>query len=147
VTSTSSSPRRRWAQARRRWPVAVGLALLATTGCAGATSDDAARAADAFVADRREDPARACGLLAPPTRANLVDEQGGPCAEALAAMALPSAGRRVGVEVAGHTARVRYASDTLFLALFDDGWKVLAAGCERRSDDDAVPYDCDVEGG
>ena len=57
------------------------------------------------------------------------------------------AGAGSSVTVAGHSAQVRYADDTVFLARFDDGWRVTAAGCERVSSDDAVPYDCVVDGG
>ena len=38
------------------------------------------------------------------------------------------------------------AQETVFLALFDDGWRVTAAGCTRLAGP-AEPYDCDVEGG
>ena len=56
-------------------------------------------------------------------------------------------GRGTGlVVVAGHSAQVRYSGDTVFLARFDDGWRVTAAGCRRVSTDPAVPYDCAVDG-
>ena len=48
--------------------------------------------------------------------------------------------------VAGHSAQVRYAQETVFLSLFDDGWRVTAAGCSRTSTDPSVPYDCTVGG-
>ena len=70
-----------------------------------------------------------------------------PCAQALAEAGLAPAGEGSSVTVAGHSAQVRYADDTVFLARFDDGWRVTAAGCERVSSDDAVPYDCVVDGG
>jgi hypothetical protein len=35
-------------------------------------------------------------------------------------------------------------ADTVFLAEFPDGWKVVAAACTPR---DRLPYDCQVEGG
>jgi hypothetical protein len=49
------------------------------------------------------------------------------------------------VDVHGRQARVRLAGDTLFLARFDAGWKVVAAGCEPQPDEQ--PYDCMVKGG
>ena len=48
------------------------------------------------------------------------------------------------VEVWGDSAQVRFAGDTLFLARFDDGWHVRAAGCQPQAAD--VPYSCQVEG-
>ena len=79
--------------------------------------------------------------------ARAVEEDGTPCAQALAEAGLAPAGAGGSVTVAGHSAQVRYADDTVFLARFDDGWRVTAAGCERVSSDDAVPYDCVVDGG
>ena len=32
------------------------------------------------------------------------------------------------------------SGDTIFLALFDEGWRVTAAGCERASTDPQEPY-------
>ena len=91
------------------------------------------------------DPAAACALLAPRTRES-VEQDGAPCAQALGDEDLPAPGRRTAVTVAGHSAQVRYAGETVFLSLFDDGWRVTAAGCSRTSPDPAVPYDCAVEG-
>lgn len=126
---------------------AVPLLALTLAGCgADVERAEAARAADAFSAAATADPGAACGLLAPRTLATL-EEDGTPCAQALAEAGLAPAGARGPVSVAGHSAQVRYADDTVFLARFDDGWRVTAAGCERVSTDDAVPYDCSVDGG
>ncbi|WP_377644888.1 hypothetical protein [Oryzobacter terrae] len=146
----------RWATGSRRRPpgrraaacatgVLVGLGML--TGCAATTtSRDAADAASDFVTALSRDPSAACALLAPGTRQALEDDAGTDCSTALSDSGLPEAGRRQAATLAGHAAQVRFAGDTVFLALFDDGWKVVAAGCERNSDDPAVPYDCAVEG-
>jgi hypothetical protein len=48
------------------------------------------------------------------------------------------------VSVWGDNAQARLADGALFLAEFDTGWQVTAAGCTFVSDE--VPYDCDVEG-
>lgn len=147
---TTSLPRRRPAHPARRGPLSVasaGALVLLLTACAAAAEDDAARAADAFAADLRDDPGAACDLLAPRTRADLEDRQGSGCSEALPAAGLRDPGRRVDVTVAGQSAMVRFGGDTVFLARFHDGWRVVAAGCERRSTDSADPYDCAVEGG
>ena len=66
--------------------------------------------------------------------------------QALPEADLPPQSERGTVSVAGHSAQVRYARETVFLSLFDDGWRVTAAGCSRTSSDQAVPYDCTVEG-
>ena len=39
---------------------------------------------------------------------------------------------------------MRLDKDTLFLARFDQGWRVTAAGCTPHGD---LPYDCTVKGG
>jgi hypothetical protein len=41
-------------------------------------------------------------------------------------------------------AQVRLDDDTVFLAAFPGGWRVVAAGCRPRGE--AEPYDCAVEG-
>ena len=50
------------------------------------------------------------------------------------------------VAVAGHAAQVVSDGQAIFLARFDQGWLVTAAGCERESDDQATPYLCAVKG-
>ena len=127
--------------------LAVGLPVaLVLGGCGGAIErQDAAATADVFVADVTADPAAACALLAPRTRES-VEQDGTPCVQALPEADIPAPGARGTVSVAGHSAQVRYARETVFLSLFDDGWRVTAAGCTRGSSDQAVPYDCTVEG-
>lgn len=126
--------------------LAVAIAVGALAGCADVERAAVTEAADAFAADLREDPAAACGLLAPSTLEKLEEEAGSGCPEALPGSGLSDPGERLGVSVAGHSAQARFAQDTVFLALFADGWKVVAAGCERGSSEAADPYDCDVDG-
>ena len=140
--------RRRRAPVRTTSLLAVGLAAaLMLVGC-GADGErrQAAEVADTFTADVSADPQAACGLLAPRT-VQSVEQDGQPCARALVQDDLPTPRGHTSVTVAGHSAQVRYAGETVFLALFDDGWRVTAAGCSRPSPDPAVPYDCTVEGG
>ena len=47
-------------------------------------------------------------------------------------------------DVYGNQARAVLSSDTLFLSHFTSGWKVVAAGCEPRSEE---PYECRIKGG
>jgi hypothetical protein len=126
----------------------MGLAVaLWLSGCgADVERQQAGTVADAFAAGVSEDPQAACALLAPRTKQSL-EKDGEPCARALTKEDLPTPGKRAGVNVAGHSAQVRYAEDTVFLSLFDDGWRVTAAGCARTSPDQAVPYDCSVQAG
>lgn len=127
--------------------VVVALVALALGGCgAGVERTEAGRTADAFTRAGGDDTLTACDRLAPRTL-EVLEQEGTPCRQALAEAGLPDAGERLEVTVAGHSAQVRYAQDTVFLALFDDGWRVTAAGCRRDSPDPAVPYDCAVDGG
>jgi hypothetical protein len=127
--------------------VAVVLGAVLVAGCgAPVEGAQAAQVADAFTDAETTDPSAACARLAPETVKTL-EKDGGSCEQALADAGLPAAGKRRAVEVAGHSAQVRYTGDTVFLARFDDGWRVTAAGCERESDDPSEPYDCAVDGG
>jgi hypothetical protein len=80
--------------------------------------------------------------LAPETRRELEQAERSPCEEALAGIDLPALHETVVTERFGHHAQVRFDADTAFLAEYDDGWKVIAAGCTAR---DPLPYDCVIE--
>jgi hypothetical protein len=56
---------------------------------------------------------------------------------------LPAAGEVTGTDVYGQWAQVRLTGDTVFLAVFPDGWRVVAAGCTPRPE---RPYDCVLKG-
>jgi hypothetical protein len=126
---------------------AVGTVVAVGTGCSGqgrAESDAAAQAALDFGAAVEADPAEACSLLAPATREELESSEG-PCVTAIADAGLPGGhGPAESVDVYGKDALVKTGSDALFLALFDDGWRVTAAGCTPVADG---PYDCTLEAG
>lgn len=125
--------------------LAAGAALLALVGCAAAPNQTAAAdAAERFLASAAADPATACALLAPGTL-ETVEEEGRPCPAVLAGEGFARASAPAVVVVAGHSAQVRFGEQAVFLALFDDGWKVIAAGCRRTASDPAVPWDCAVE--
>jgi hypothetical protein len=118
-------------------------------GCGSPEAAAAAAAASQFIGLVRADPGAACELLAPRTREKATEEGDGDCAEGLRSAGLPAVsmdGSNLAPEIAGHTARVTTGGQTVFLSLFDDGWKVLAAGCTRSSGDQATPYECAVEG-
>lgn len=112
------------------------VALLA--GC-GADAEQQG-AADVALAFAQASPQQACLLLAPQTARTLGD-----CVTGLTAADLPGGTTVTGATVAGLSAQVRLDSQVLFLAKFEDGWKVTAAGCARDDPDPAVPYDCEVE--
>jgi hypothetical protein len=120
--------------------------LLTLTACAGQGSVEdgpAARTAERFAQSVATDTATACDLLAPQTRSELESEGGG-CAEALPQRDVPEeAGSVREVKVYGKDAVAYLERDTVFLARFDDGWRVTAAGC---TPDGERPYDCDVKG-
>ncbi len=128
-------------------PIAAGLlALVALSACASPEADGVAAAATRFAAFSATAPDKACLLLAPGTRRELEDSSKSRCGKALPEQKLPGSARITAVDVAGDSARVVTASQTLFLARFDAGWKVTAAGCKQVTADDAKPYTCLVKG-
>jgi hypothetical protein len=133
---------------RRRSLLPVLLALTVVTAAGCASVDDRGQAA-ADVAARfmsavgGRDGAAACALLAPDTAEAVSDSGEKPCAEALLDEQLPAAGTVTGTDVYGQWAQVRLTGDTMFLAVFPEGWRVVAAGCTPRPE---RPYDCVLEG-
>ena len=91
-----------------------------------------------------KDGATACALLAPATRSAVAQAAQMPCAEGLLAEHLPSPGAVRSTAVYGDQAQVRLVGDTVFVAAFQQGWRVVAAGCKPRPD---RPYECAVEAG
>ncbi|MET9594197.1 hypothetical protein ABZY45_25205 [Streptomyces sp. NPDC006516] len=91
-----------------------------------------------------DDRAALCAALAPETRSKVEDSEKKPCLDAIDAQDLPAGGPVRSVDVYGRQARAVLRSDTLFLSRFQDGWKIVAAGCVPRS---GRPYQCSVEGG
>ena len=119
------------------------LVLLAGCSPAGDRADAAADVATRLLtAVEAQDGGAACAVLAPGTVEEL-EADGRPCAEAILEEDLPGPGRLAGADVYGQWAQVRLDGDTLFLAVFPGGWRVVAAGCTPRAD---RPYDCRVTG-
>jgi hypothetical protein len=119
--------------------LATGVLLLA--GCASAHEPAVERVAATFE-DPGADPAERCDLLAPATRAALEQDEAAPCAEAIEDLSLDGGAVR-SVEIWGRDAQVRLADDTVFLAQFDGGWRVVAAVCTPQPE---APYECEVDG-
>ncbi|BCJ55122.1 hypothetical protein Asp14428_65970 [Actinoplanes sp. NBRC 14428] len=119
--------------------------LLGLAGC-GSVGGEAASAVAVrlLTAVASDDGATACATLAPQTRAELEESAGQPCDRAILDEDLPAPGTVTGTDVYGQWAQVRLTGDTLFLATFPDGWRVVAAGCTPRG---SRPYDCAVQGG
>lgn len=127
----------------------AAVCLLTLAGCSLADEQmGAADAAATFLTTAVHDPTAGCALLAPATRDELTDDGDGDCAAALTDAGLREGALAFGdVAVDGHTARVQIDEGAVFLALFDDGWRVTAAGCTRSGTDLSQPYDCAVTGG
>ena len=122
----------------------IGLAL-AGCGSAGERRSDVESTAAGFERLlRTDDPNGLCAELAPETRSELEQNEKASCAKAIAAQDIPLGGTTHRVDVYGRQARVVLDSDTLFLSLFRDGWKVVAAGCTPRP---GQPYQCTIKGG
>jgi len=128
----------------------IGLLALAVVtalaGCGGPGGrEDAAAAVAVRLLDAVDqgDGADACAILAPETLADLEQSADQPCAEAILDEDLPAPGRVTNTNVYGQWAQVRLDDDTVFLAVFPGGWRVVAAGCRPRAD---RPYDCALQG-
>jgi hypothetical protein len=116
--------------------------VVALTGCGSSSADRAVRdtARSFSAAISHGDGRTACAALIPKA-ADSLRSGGESCEKAITELNLTGGG--VGqVQVWGDYAQVRLGSDTLFLAESSAGWKVSAAGCERRP---RQPYDCEVE--
>lgn len=129
-----------------RTALLLAVPLLALTGC-GSVGErgDAAGAAAVGLLDAvaARDGATACAALAPDTLAE--EEAGGQaCAEAVLDEDLPGPSPIDTIDVYGQWARVVLADDTVFLAVFPGGWRVVAAGCTERAE---RPYDCTIQCG
>jgi hypothetical protein len=120
------------------------MVMAACTACGGLGSAEDSNAASAALAFDHAlgTPAQACRLLAPGTLSELEDSFG-PCTTSLPRRHLPVASRVVDVDVYGKDAIVRLDRDVVFLARFDDGWRVTAAGCTPNPD---RPFTCTVKG-
>lgn len=128
-------------------PLSLAVTLL-LTGCAGrgsAENDAVADTATTFLAAAASAPESGCDLLAPATLDQLRSDDED-CGDAVSAAAPRAdiASTPPTIDVYGRDAMVQWADQTLFLARFDDGWRVVAAGCEARGKD--LPYDCTIEG-
>jgi hypothetical protein len=123
------------------------LALITSAGCASAGERATAAAAVAtrlLTVVAGGDGAAACAMLAPDTVSELEQSAGKPCARAILDADLPAPGSVTRADVYGQWAQVRLSDDTVFLAVFPGGWRVVAAGCQPRQD---RPYDCVLKGG
>jgi hypothetical protein len=126
---------------------AFGAVVPLAAGCGGAGGREDAAAAVAvrlLTAVDTDDGAQACAVLAPDTRAELEDSAQERCATAILQEDLPAPATITSTDVYGQWARVVLTDDTVFLAAFPGGWRVVAAGCTARGE---RPYDCALRGG
>jgi hypothetical protein len=122
------------------------LATLVVAGCGDGGRESAASSAAVTMlrAVASGDGAAACALLAPETAAAVAQQQETSCAEGVLKEKLPAPGTEEQTQVYGQWAQVRLDDDTVFLAAFPGGWRVVAAACRSRGPEQ--PYDCEVEG-
>lgn len=120
------------------------LPALLSSGCGSPGGDAALHVANGFYgAVASHDGAGACQYLAPRTRHELESSTGKACARAVLAEDIPSVRGEGEVRRFGNQAEVKLVGDTVFLAEFSTGWKVVAAACTPRA---ALPYDCQIKG-
>ncbi|MGW6418975.1 hypothetical protein [Streptomyces sp. NPDC055055] len=121
--------------------------VVVLSGC-GASEPRLAGARQAAIAFEdtlaRADYNAACAFLAPQTRRQLEQDRDKPCGSALADEDLPAAAIVHTTQLYGRQALLHLEGDTVFLSQFDDGWKIVAAGCEPQP---GKPYQCTVKGG
>lgn len=130
---------------RRGWLV-LGISLLVVAGCGaiGPNRAGAEQAARRFhAALDHSDGIGACRLLAHRAIEEVESSEDKPCAQAIGDESIPAAGPVESSVVYGREARVVLHGDIVFLSLFKDGWKVVAAGCTPRIN---RPYHCDLKG-
>lgn len=117
-------------------------------GCATSVEPEGDRvrrvAEDFATAVKEQRGGDACSRLSPETVREVEQSEGKPCASAITGLSLPRHGPVSSVDVYGRSAKVALGEDVVFLAVFGDDWKVVAAGCTPRP---AAPYDCTVKGG
>jgi hypothetical protein len=133
----------RWVARARVAGAGAVLALVAgCTGMGSAEDQNAAGSATRFYRALAGDPSSACAWLAPGTLQEL-EQSDGPCPGSLRQLHLPRAGTVTRVEVYGKDAMVRLDDDVVFLARFDQGWRITAAGCTPEP---GRPYTCTLKG-
>jgi len=141
-----------WIARRRRmcWSSSA-LVLLAVvlTGCSSPQDRPVQDVARSFAgAIRVGDGTRACEMLAPASKEELEQSTQQACPDAILEEALPARGPSLvgDTQVFGTAGRVRLGGETLFVARFRSGWKVMAAGCTSPRPGRDVPYECLVKG-
>jgi hypothetical protein len=87
---------------------------------------------------------RACSLLAPQAKAELEKPAGKGCPAALADQRPPEPRPLDSSSAFGTMTQLRFADDTMFVARFESGWKVMALQCAPVP---GHPCDCALKGG
>lgn len=129
------------------WLLGLAAAAVTLAGCSslGPDTAGAGSAAAAFhAATKAGDGAAACSRLSARAVAELEQSAGTRCPQAVLAADVPEAAKVRDVQVWGGRGLVVLDHDVVFVAQYDGGWRVIAAGCSPRQD---RPYDCTVKGG
>lgn len=132
--------------ARPLWWLGVAVAVATVSGCSGVGPDaaGAANAAQAFHAETSDGEGDAACARLDARAVDELEQSGQPCRQAVLAADVPDAAQVRDVQVWGGRGIVVLDHDVVFVARFDSGWRVTAAGCSPRED---RPYECIVKGG
>ena len=131
-----------------RWSsgvIAVALLAAPLAGCATADEGPQDAAVSFHHALQGGNGRAACGLVAEETRKALVQQEHKPCGAAILGERLPHPSGEGEAEIYGSMAQVVVDGETLFLSRFQDGWRIVAAGCPPTTGD--APHDCTLEAG
>jgi hypothetical protein len=120
------------------------MMMLTLTACGSQLPAASSAAAERFYqAVEAGNGSAACELLAPASLQEVEQAAQAPCRTAILDEDISGDGKVTQLRQYGTQAQAKVRGDIAFLSEFDDGWKIVAAGCTAQGE---LPYDCKVKG-